>query len=131
MNISVTLLSKSTFTVVSSCISAFSTPIFNHTSLNILNILLISLYLFFSFTVLFRTLVHILLYCAFSSIGYTATLQFQHSFFFPVLYSGHRILLLSCSNTLSLIAFFLLHFIYCTLIISSLLASFSLQFHAS
>ena len=72
-----------------------------------------------------------LLCCAFPSMGCTATPQFHYSFFFPVLHSGHRISLLSYSNTFPPIAFFLPHFIYCTLVISSLFASSSLQFHTS
>jgi len=76
-------------------------------------------------------LANLSLCCTFFSMEHAATLQFYHSFFFSVLYSGYKIFLLSCSDTLPSIAFFLSHFIYYTLIIFSLLASPSLQFHAS
>ena len=130
MNILVTPLSKSAFTVMPLCISIFSTPIFNHTSFSILNVLLTFLCLSFSFTVLFGTSVCVLLYCVFLSVGCTTTLQFHYGFFFPVLYSRHRISFLSHSSTLSFIVSLFLHFIHCTLVISPLLASFSLQFYA-
>ena len=131
INILVVPLSKSTLTVISSCISVFSIPIFNYISLNILNVLLMSLWITFSFTALFGTPVYAPLCYTFPSIGYAATSQFHHSFFFPVLYSGHRISPLSYSNTLSPIVSFLPYFIHYTLIISPLLASSFLQFHAS
>ena len=114
------LLSKSTFTVTPLCMSTFFTPIFSHTSLNILNILLIFLYLSSSFAMLLRTSVYVPLYCMFSSIGYAAIPQFHHSFFFPVLHSGHKIFFLSCSSTLLPIASFLPHSTHCTLVISLL-----------
>ena len=88
------------------CVFTFSTPIFNYTSLNILNILLTFFWLIFSFAVLFGISVYVLLYCTFPSIGYTATSQFYCSFFFLVLHSRYRIFLFSCSNTLSFIVFF-------------------------
>ena len=118
INISVMPLSKSAFTITPSYVSTFSTPMFSHTFLNILNILLTSLYLFSFFAMLLGTSVHIPLYCTFLSIGHAATSQFYHSFFFSILYSGHKISLLSCSNTFPPIASFLPHSIYCTLVIS-------------
>ena len=130
INILVVLLSKSIFTVILSCISTFSTPMFSYTFFNILNILLMSFCLSFSCTVLFRTPVYVPLYCVFLSVGCATTLQFYYGFFFPVLYSGHRISLLSYSSTLSFIVSLFLHFIHCTLVISPLLVSSSLQFHA-
>ena len=93
-----------------------------HTSLNILNILLMFLCLFFFFAILFRVPVHILLYCTFLSMGCTATLQFHYGFFFYILYSGHKISLHSCSNTFLSIVSFLSHSTYCTLVISPLLS---------
>ena len=130
INISIVLLSKSTFTVTLSCISTFSIPISSYISLNILNIFLTSLYLFFSYTVLFGTPVYALPCYVFFFMGRTITPQFHYSFFFPVLYSRHKILLLSCSSTLLPIVSFFLHFVYCTFVISPLLAFSSLQFHA-
>jgi len=129
INIPIALLSKSALTVMPLYVSTFSTLIFNHTSLSILNVLLISLWLASSFAVLFGISVYTLPCCSFSSIGCTATPQFHHGFFFPVLHSGHRISLFSHSNTLFPITSFL-YFIYCTLVISPLFSSFSLQFHA-
>ena len=122
INISVVLVSKSTFTVIPSYMSTFSTPMFSYTSLNILNILLIFLCLFSFFAILFRVPVHIPLYCTFLSMGCTATLQFHYGFFFHILYSGHKIFLLSCSNTLLSIVFFLSYSTHCTLVISPLLS---------
>jgi len=129
INISIIPLSKSALTIMSPYISTFFTPIFNHTSLNILNVLLIFFWLVFSFIILLGISVHALPCCAFFSIGYTTTPQFYYSFFFFVLHSKHRIFLFSCSNILSSIMSFFLHFIYYTLIISPLFASFSLQFY--
>ena len=114
-----------------SCVFNFFILMFSYTSLNILNILLISLCLSSFCTALFRTPIHVPSCCAFPSIECTTTPQFHYSFFFSVLHSGHKISLLSHSSTLSSIAFFLPYFIHCTLVISPLLASSSLQFHAS
>ena len=130
INIPVIPLSKSALTVMPSCIFIFSTPIFNYTSFNILNILLISLWPISSVAVLLRTSVCILFCCIFFSMGYATTFQFYHGFFFPVLHSGHRIPFFSYSNTFSFIISFLLYFIHYTLVISSLFASSSFQFHA-
>ena len=112
-------------------ISTFPTPIFNHISLNILNIFLMSLWLTSPFIMLFGISVHMPLYYTFSSIGHTTTPQFYHSFFFSILYSGHKIFLLFYSNTLSPIVSLLLHLIHCTLVISPLFASLSFQFYTS
>ena len=71
MNIPVVLLSKSAFTVIPLWMSTFSTPIFNHTSLNILNVLLTSLCLPFSFTVLFGGSLLVLPSCVFPYTEYT------------------------------------------------------------
>ena len=121
----------SAFTVTLSCVSTFFTAMFSYTFLNILNVLLTFLCLFFFFAVLFRVSVHTLLCYAFLSMEHTTIFQFHHSFFFPILYSGHKIFLFSCSNTLPPITSFLPHSIYCTLIISLLLTSLFLQFYAS
>ena len=82
INILVTPLFKSAFTVMSLCISIFSTPMSSYTSLNILNVLLTFFYLLSSLTVPFRVSVHVPLYCAFPSVGYTTSLQFYYFFFF-------------------------------------------------
>ena len=70
-------------------------------------------------------------YCTFSFVEHTTSLQFHYSLFLPTLYSGHKILLLFCSDTFLIITSLLPHFTYSTLVISSLFASSSLQFHAS
>jgi len=75
MNISVALLFKSAFTVIPSWVSIFFTPIFNYTSLNILNVLLNSLCLPFSFAVLFRGSLFMLSSCVFPCAEHT-TLPF-------------------------------------------------------
>jgi len=126
IRIPVVLLSKSTLTVMPSCVSTFSILIFYYTFLNILNILLISLWLSSSFAALFGTPVHMLLCCVFASMGHATSSQFHYDFFCPVLYSEHRIFLLFCSIILPPIVSLLLYSIHCTLIISLLLASFSL-----
>jgi len=131
INILVTPLFKSAFTIMPLCISTFSTPMSSYTSLNILNVLLTFFYLPPSLTVPFRVSVHVPLYCAFPSVGYTTSLQFHYSFFFSTLYSGHKILLFSCSDIFFTIVSLFLHFIHSTLIIFSLFASPSLQFYAS
>jgi len=131
MNIPIMLLSKSTFTVIPSCIPIFSTPMFSYTSLNILNVLLVSLCLSSPFAVFFGISVHVLFYCAFSSIESATTFQFYYSFFLSVLHSGHKISLFSCSNILFSIAFFLLYSTHCTFVISLLFTSLFLQFHTS
>ena len=131
INIPITPLSKSALTVMPLCISTFSTLIFNYTSLNILNILLMSLWLTSSIAALLGISVHVPSCSTFPSIGCATTPQFHYGFFFSVLHSGHRIPLLFHSNTFPPIVSFLPYFIYCTLIISPLFASSSLQFHAS
>ena len=119
-------LSKSAFTIMPSCVSTFSTPMSSYTSLNILNILLTSLCSPPSLTAPFGVSVHVLPCCAFPSVGHAAYLQFHYSLFLPTLYSGHKILLLSCSNTfLVLIPFLQLHPSFYTLytpLLSSLLS---------
>ena len=122
INIPVMPLSKSTFIVMPLCISIFSTPMFSYISLNILNILLKSLCLPPSLAAPFRTSVHIPLCCAFPFVEHTASLQFYHSLFLSILYSGHKILFLFCSNTFLTIVFFLSHPIHYTLVISPFLA---------
>ena len=124
-------LSKSTFTVTSSCISIFSTPMSSYTSLNILNVLLTSLCSPLSLAIPFGVSVHAPSYCTFPYMGCTTSFQFYHSLFLPTLHSGHKILLFSHSDTFLTIASLLLHFTYSTLVISSLFAFLSLQFHAS
>ena len=124
-------LFKSAFTVMPLCISIFSTPMSSYTSLNILNVLLTFFYLSPSLTVPFRVSVHVPLYCAFPSVGYTTSLQFYYSFFFSTLYSGHKILLFYHSDIFFTIVSLFLHFIHSTLIIFSLFASSSLQFYTS
>ena len=101
-----------------------STLIFNHISFNILNILLIALWLTFFFAMLLGISICVLLCCTFLSMGYATTLQFYHSFFFSVLYSGYTISLFFCSNTFSSIISLLLYFIHYTLVISFLFTSF-------
>jgi len=96
MNIPVAPLSKGALTVMPSCVSTFSIPMLSHTSLNILNVLLTSLWLSSSFSAPFGTPVHVPLCCAFASMDYATSPQFHHCFFCSVLYSGHRIFLLSC-----------------------------------
>ena len=126
INIPVVPLSKSTFTVTPLYISIFSTPIFSHTSLSILNILLTSFCSLLFLAVPFGPSVHMLPYCTFPSVGHSTSSQFYHSLFLPTLYSGHRIFFLSHSNTFLTIASLLLYFTYSTLIISSFFASLSL-----
>jgi len=129
MNIPIVPLSKSTFTVMFSCVSTFSTSIFNYISLSILNVLLISLCLSFSFTVLFRTPICILLYCAFSCLGHATTLQSHHSYFLSILYSGHRILSLSSFDTSTTISL-RLHQVHFTLTASLSFTESSLHLYA-
>ena len=111
-----------------SCISIFSTPIFNYTSLGILNILLIFFQLLPSFSVPSRDSACALLYCAFTSLGHATIPQFHHSFFFPVPHSGHKIFSFS---TLPPIVSFLPYSSHSTLVIPPPFASHSLHFHAS
>ena len=59
-----------------SCISNFSTPIFNHTSLNILNVLLMSLWLPPAFAALSGSSDHVLLYRVFASLGCATSSSF-------------------------------------------------------
>ena len=114
INIPVVLLSKSIFTIMLLCIFTFFTLMFSYTFLNILNILLMFFYLFFSCTILFGTPVCVPPCYAFPSIGYATTLQFHCGFFFPVLYSGHRILLffLFQYSFFYYISFFILYTLY-------------------
>ena len=128
MNIPVALLSSNALTITPPCVSIFSIPILSHTSLSILNVLLTSLWLTTSITISFRVFTHVLLCCTFLSMKHTTT---PHSFFFPILYSGHLISYFSCFNTFPLIVSLFLHFIYYTLVTSSLFISSSLQFYAS
>ena len=69
-----------------SYISTFSTPIFSHTSLNILNILLKSLCLSPSLAVPFRTSVYMLLCCTFPFVGCTASPPSSTTLFFFLFY---------------------------------------------
>jgi len=62
-----TPLSKSALTITPSCVSIFSTPIFNYTSLSILKVLLTSLWLPLSFAVLSGSPAHMPSCCAFPS----------------------------------------------------------------
>ena len=94
INISVIPLSKSAFTIMPLYIFTFSTSMFNYTSLNILNILLMSLCLSSSFAVPFGTSVHVLFYCTFPFLERTTTL----SLFFCFEHPHH----LAFSNFLSL-----------------------------
>ena len=125
-NISIMPLSKSTFTVTLLWVSTFSTPILNHTSLNILNIYLTSL-----FAMLFRDLLCMLSCYAFAFVGHAVTLQFHYGFFFSILYSGHKIFFFSFSYIFSsTIAFFFLHFAHFTFVSLSSSVSVFLHFHA-
>jgi len=126
INISITPLFKSALTIMFPCVSIFSTPIFNHISLNILNVLLTFLWPTSFIAVLLRISICILSCYNFLSMGCTTTLQSYHSFFFSVLYSGYKISLFFHSNTFSFIVFFLSYFIHYTLVISLFFASFSL-----
>ena len=111
------LLSKSTFTIIPLCISTFSTLIFNHTSLSILNVLFIFLYSPSSLTMPFGASVHVPLCCAFLCSECTATFQFHYGCFLSILYFEHQIFLLSSSNIFSsTIVFFLPYFVYLTLL---------------
>jgi len=76
MNIPVMLLSKSTFTIIPSWMFTFSIPIFNYTSFNILNILLTSLCLPFSFAVLFEGSLYMLSGCIFLCVGHITLIFF-------------------------------------------------------
>ena len=127
INISVVPLSKSIFTVIPLCISTFSTPIFNYTSLSILNVLfIVSAHL--SLTVPFGASVHIPFCCAFLCSGYTTIFQFYYGRFFSVLHSKHQIFLLSSSDIFSpTIVSFLLYWVYLTLLSAFLF----LYFYAS
>ena len=79
INIPVAPLFKSALTVTSSCISNFSTLIFNYTSLSILKIYLISLCLPLSFAMPSNSPSHVLLCCAFFSMGYAIFLTITNS----------------------------------------------------
>ena len=72
MNIPVVPLSRSAFTVMPLYVSTFSIPISSYTSLRILNVLLTSLSFTFSFAMLSGSPDHVLLCCAFASLGCTA-----------------------------------------------------------
>ena len=124
-------LSKSAFTIIPPYISIFSTLMFSHTSLSILNVLFTSLYSSLSLTAPFGASVHVLSCCTFFFMGYTTSSQFYYSFFLSTLYSGRRIFLLSHSDTFLTIVSLLPHFTHSTLIILFLFASLSLQFYAS
>ena len=129
MNISVALLSRSTFIVMPLYISTFSIPIFNYTSLNILNILLIFLCLSSSFSVLFGASFLVPLCCTSPFLEYAATLQSHYSYFFPVPYSGHKIFFLSFSGIFLTISF-LPHWLYFTTTTLLSPAVSSLHFYA-
>ena len=94
-------------------VSIFSSPMFSHTSLNILNILLTSFSPPPFLAVPFGALIHVLLCCAFAVVDCAATPQFYYGFFFPILYSEHKIFL--SSIFFPLIMSFLLHLIHSTL----------------
>ena len=81
MNIPIVLLSKSALTVMPLCISIFFTLIFNHTSLSILKVLLISLPFF---AIPSRAPIYTLLCCTSLSLGYTIFLSsfFKHPYYF-------------------------------------------------
>ena len=113
-----------------SCISTFSTPMSSYTFLNILKpppyfslFTLLSRYVFQSFCLCAALLCFFL--CGVHCFSSVLPLSFL-----PTLHSGHKILLLSHSNTFLTIAFLLPHFTHSTFVISSLFASFSLQFYA-
>ena len=125
MKFVIVLLSNSAFTITPSCVSTFSTPIFNHISLIILNVLFTS---FFHYTSQRFTLHTILLYFYLCQLYYHAPTY--HSFFFPILHSGYRIPLFSSFDISPLIMFFLSYFIYCTFVIPlSAFASLFLHYH--
>ena len=114
-----------------SCISTFSTPMSSYTFLNILKhppyfslFTLLSRYVFQSFCLCAALLCFFL--CGVHCFSSVLPLSF-----FPILHSGHKILLLFYSDTFLTIASFLPHSTYCTLVISPFLVSPSLQFHAS
>ena len=111
------LLSKSTFTIIPSCVSTFSTLIFSYTFLSILNVHLTSLCLPPSLVVPFGTSIHVLLCYAFPCSGCTTILQFYHGCFLLVLYSGHQIFLLSSSDIFppTIVSFFP-YFVHLTLL---------------
>ena len=67
MNTPVVPLFKSALTMTPSYVLIFFTPIFNHTSLSILKVLLTSLWLPPSFAVLFKSPAHVPPYCTFPS----------------------------------------------------------------
>ena len=116
MNIPVTLLSKSTFTIIPSCISIFSILIFNYTSLSILKVLLTFFWLLPSLTVLFGSPAYAPLSSLPSSDIYTI---FAYSWSLPAFYfllydipslhtfyTAHTLLLLPLCTTLILIGMF-------------------------
>ena len=112
INIPVVPLSKSTFTVILSWMSTFSILIFNHTFLNILNILLISLCLLFSFAVLFGGSLHMPPDYVFSCAGHTTLLSFLLCLGYPyhLAFSSLLSLRTSCPLLFSqYIPFFLYH----------------------
>ena len=75
INIPVTLLSKSALTITLLCISIFFTPMFNHTSLSILKVLLTFFCLPPFFAAPFSSLGCTLLCYTFPSVGCTAFLS--------------------------------------------------------
>ena len=110
------LLSNSAFTITPSCVSTFSTSIFNHISFIILNVLFISF-----FTILPRDLLCILSCCTFTFVSYTTMSQPTTVFFslFCILGTGFLFslllifLLLSCfffhTSYIVLLSFLYLH----------------------
>ena len=69
--------------------------------------------------------------CASASLGHTASPQFNHGFFSPVLHSEHKIFLFSSSDTLSSITIsFLPHLVNSNLLSLLLFPSLFLHFHA-
>ena len=74
--------------------------------------------------------IHVPPCCAFPSLGYTATLQFFHSTFLPVLHSGYNICLFSSSHIFSSTTVsFLPHFVHFTFVPLPAFPSPFLHFH--
>ena len=76
MNIPVTPLSKSTFTVIPLCVSTFFILMSSHTSLKILNILLMSLFFSFSFAMLSGSSDHVPFCYPLASLGCATPFSF-------------------------------------------------------
>jgi len=104
INIPVTPLFKSTFTVIPSYVSNFFTSILIHTSLSILKVLLTFLWLLSSLAALSNSLGHVPLCYAFFSMGHTVMLQanFPWKITFDILYNN-RFLIEIHSRTISII----------------------------